>query len=124
MDAPRIGFFHAADVWYPFFSSLLISNAEMTFNPKATEEPTWNKEVEIQRARLIGGDELVNKLIIKYQERQSELDDADKDDRLESRAEDELANIDMECAVCFEPFGDDERVTSQYLRQTDWQKKR
>lgn len=84
----------------------------MTFNPKATEEPTWNKETEIERARLVGGDELVNKLIIKYQQRQRELDDADK---AGDGAEDELANVDMECGVCFEPFGDDERVTSECL---------
>jgi hypothetical protein len=43
-------------------------------------------------------------------ERQSELEDAEKEQD-EQREEDQLADIDMECAVCFEPFGHDERVT-------------
>jgi hypothetical protein len=30
-------------------TSLMISNAEMTFNPKATEEPGWTREAEIER---------------------------------------------------------------------------
>lgn len=89
---------------------LLISNAEMTFNPKATEEPGWNREAEIERARNVGSDELVNKLLIKYASRQAELVAAEKEQD-EQREEDQLADIDMECAVCFEPFGDDERVT-------------
>jgi hypothetical protein len=52
----------------------------------------------------------------RYEERQLQLEAADKKETEEEEAE-ELDEVDIECAVCFDPFGDDERVTGRYCRK-------
>lgn len=44
---------------------LLISNDDLVFDANAVAAPDWDKQAEIDRARAFGGDELVNKLIVR-----------------------------------------------------------
>lgn len=89
---------------------LLISNTDLIFNPNATASSDWNRQTEIDRAKTTGGEELVNKLIIRYQQRQADLDKADQ---LEQQGnESGMDGLDLECGICYEAYGDDERVTS------------
>jgi hypothetical protein len=44
---------------------LLISNDDLVFDANIVAAPGWDKQAEIDRARAFGGDELVNKLIVK-----------------------------------------------------------
>ncbi|KAI5455500.1 hypothetical protein NCC49_000308 [Naganishia albida] len=61
-----------------------------------------NREDEIARARRFGGDVFVQRITEKLAKRQSE------DDAQNANGEDG----DFQCAICFEPFLDNERITS------------
>ncbi|KAJ9094678.1 hypothetical protein QFC21_005835 [Naganishia friedmannii] len=84
---------------------LLEADDERLNNNKAVQEESHvdsDREVEVGRARVFGGDALVERLKAKLALRQTE-DDAQPDDGDDG---------DFQCIICFEPFLGNERITS------------